>query len=73
MPYKPKKPCAYPGCPQLTYDRYCEEGEYIRSTSDFDAALELAEFKRFRNNKGRFVTGLKLKPFEIEASDDFFA
>lgn len=25
MPYKPKKPCAYPGCPNLTSDRYCEE------------------------------------------------
>jgi 5-methylcytosine-specific restriction protein A len=25
MPYKPKKPCAYPGCPRLTHDRYCEE------------------------------------------------
>ncbi len=25
MPYKPKKPCAYPGCPRLTHDRYCVE------------------------------------------------
>lgn len=25
MPYKPKKPCAYPGCPNLTSKRYCEE------------------------------------------------
>jgi len=25
MPYKPKKPCAYPGCPKLTAARYCEE------------------------------------------------
>ncbi len=25
MPYKPKKPCAYPGCPLLTNGRYCEE------------------------------------------------
>ena len=25
MPYKPKKPCAYPGCPRLTYGRYCAE------------------------------------------------
>ena len=23
MPYKPKKPCAYPGCPELTDERYC--------------------------------------------------
>ena len=25
MPRRPKKPCAYPGCPKLTYSRYCEE------------------------------------------------
>ena len=23
MPYKPKKPCAYPGCPEVTNERYC--------------------------------------------------
>lgn len=23
MPYKPKKPCSYPGCPNLTDERYC--------------------------------------------------
>ena len=25
MPRKPKNPCGYPGCPELTYDRYCEK------------------------------------------------
>ena len=25
MPRRPKKPCAYPGCPRLTENRYCEE------------------------------------------------
>ena len=25
MPSKPKKPCAYPGCPNLTDGRYCPE------------------------------------------------
>ena len=24
MPYKPKKPCAQPGCPNLTDGRYCD-------------------------------------------------
>ena len=27
MPRKPKHPCSYPGCPNLTYSRYCEEHE----------------------------------------------
>ena len=25
MPTKPKHPCAYPGCPELTPGRYCEK------------------------------------------------
>jgi len=25
MPRKPKQPCAYPGCPRLSDERYCEE------------------------------------------------
>lgn len=25
MPYRAKKPCAYPGCPKLTDKRYCPE------------------------------------------------
>lgn len=29
MPRKPKKPCAYPGCPRLTEKRYCEEHEKL--------------------------------------------
>ena len=27
MPYKPKHPCAYPGCPNLTDRRFCSEHE----------------------------------------------
>ena len=29
MPRKPKHPCAYPGCPELTDRRYCEEHEKL--------------------------------------------
>jgi len=25
MPFKPKRPCSYPGCPKLTASRFCEE------------------------------------------------
>jgi 5-methylcytosine-specific restriction protein A len=25
MPYKPKRPCSFPGCPHLTNGRFCEE------------------------------------------------
>ena len=29
MPRKPKRPCAYPNCPKLTDDLYCEEHRKI--------------------------------------------
>lgn len=29
MPYRPKRPCSYPGCPKLTDGRYCEEHQKI--------------------------------------------
>lgn len=40
MPTRPKKPCAYPGCPNLTNEKYCEvhkkcaEAEYDRSLNN---------------------------------------
>lgn len=27
MPRKPKRPCSFPGCPNLTDGRFCEEHE----------------------------------------------
>ena len=27
VPRRPKSPCSYPGCPNLTDGRYCEEHE----------------------------------------------
>ena len=38
---------------------YC--GEYIRSTTDFYGSLEKAGYTRRRTNKGKMITGLKLK------------
>ena len=28
MPMRPKKPCSYPGCPNLTDGRFCEEHQW---------------------------------------------
>lgn len=45
MPHRPKKPCAFPGCPRLTDGRYCDEHQrladqesqrYTRSHGDAD-------------------------------------
>ena len=30
MPRKPRKMCSYPGCPELTYSRYCVEHNNLR-------------------------------------------
>jgi len=29
MPFKPKKPCAFPLCAELTHDRYCERHKRV--------------------------------------------
>ncbi|MDR3217157.1 MAG: HNH endonuclease [Clostridiaceae bacterium] len=50
MPYKPKKPCAYHGCPELTHERFCDKHrqqaarEYNRYTRDGDS-------KKFYNSE----------------------
>lgn len=47
MPNKPKKPCAYPGCPALVTGRYCEE--HARKTnSDYE------KYGRDKNTKRRY-------------------
>ncbi len=61
MPYKAKKPCAYPNCPELTDGRYCEkhkpqaEREYNRYGRDGDS-------KSFYNSKAwRRIANAQLK------------
>lgn len=44
------------------YREYCiENGEYVRSTTDFYGALEQAGFKRKKTNKGVIVYGLQIR------------
>ena len=44
------------------YRTYCvQNGDYIRSTTDFYSAVEKAGFIRHRTNKGTYILGLKLK------------
>lgn len=35
MPWRPKHPCQYPGCPNLTYGKYCEKHERMYN-SDYE-------------------------------------
>ena len=47
VPSKPKKPCAYPGCPKLTFGRYCEEHTAKRNK-------EYEKYGRAKNTKSRY-------------------
>lgn len=47
VPSKPKKPCAYPGCPALVTGRYCEE-HARKANSDYE------KFSRDKNTKRRY-------------------
>ena len=47
MPYKPKRPCSYPGCPKLTDNRFCEE--HIKAESQ-----RYEQFKRDPESKKRY-------------------
>lgn len=36
VPRKPKKPCAYSGCPNLTDDKYCDEHKHLGLQDNID-------------------------------------
>jgi len=54
MPRKPKKPCGYPGCPELTEGRYCEthqkemDREYNRSNRPYKKLYNSSRWQRLR-------------------------
>jgi 5-methylcytosine-specific restriction protein A len=54
MPRKPKRPCSYPNCPELTHGRYCEkhekemEREYNRNNRTYKYLYNTARWKRLR-------------------------
>lgn len=47
MPRKPKRPCSYPGCPNLTDGRYCPEHQQ-KVNSDYE------KYGRDRENKKKY-------------------
>ena len=50
MPYKPKRPCSYPNCPELTDGRYCER-HTPKVNSDYNRYTRDADSKSFYNSK----------------------
>lgn len=54
MPRKPKKPCRYPGCPNLTESAYCEEHSYLYQTERAGAS-ERGYNGRWRKARRRYL------------------
>ncbi|MFR3638687.1 MAG: phage/plasmid primase, P4 family [Faecalimonas sp.] len=49
------------------YRIFCTQvGEFTRSTTDFYTALETVGFERYRDRKGRYIKGLRLKTEFLE-------
>lgn len=59
MPYKPKRPCSYPGCPKLVDGRFCEEHakqefkRYEKYERDPDKAKRYG--RRWQRIRDRFI------------------
>jgi len=59
VPWKVKKPCAYPGCPKLTNERYCEKHKQVvdkqynlyERDKDAQAFYESIAWRRLRRVK----------------------
>ena len=70
MPYKPKHPCSYPGCPELTNERYCPKHKKL-TNAQYDAGLrnhDAAEFYHSREWKSLRQDYLIEHPFCVECS-----
>ncbi|NBK26432.1 MAG: HNH endonuclease [Spirochaetia bacterium] len=50
MPYRPKRPCSYPGCPRLTDGRYCEEHKKLMDAR-YDSKLRNKGGAEFYHSK----------------------
>ena len=62
MPRKPKKPCAYPGCPNLTDTKYCETHKQYEPPAHFGKSGENA-FYRSSGWKAKRKSFLDEHPF----------
>ena len=59
MPYKPKKPCAWPGCQKLTDGRFCEEHQKLENARyekyDRDPAVRRRYGRAWKRIRDRYV------------------
>lgn len=60
MPNKPKKPCAFPNCPNLTFDVYCEKHAALRQ-SQYDKFNRAPNHDKKYGNNWRRTRALYIK------------
>jgi 5-methylcytosine-specific restriction enzyme A len=60
VPSKPKKPCAFPGCPKLTLDVYCEEHASLRQ-KQYDRYNRAPNHDKKYGNNWKRIRGLYVK------------
>ena len=68
MPYKPKKPCAYPGCPNLTDGRYCPEHKKLMESryNRYERSKPASSFYNSKEWKRKRQDYLIEHPFCVE-------
>lgn len=72
MPRKPKRPCSYPGCPELTDHRYCESHKSLANRNYNKYQRDPESNKRYGRSWKRIRDRyIKLHPFceECEKND----
>ena len=59
MPNKPKRPCSYAGCPELTSDQYCDKHQK-QVTKEYDrrrgSAASRGYYSRWVKARKRYLT-----------------
>ncbi len=70
MPYKPKRPCSYPGCPKLTDGRYCPEHKKLmeKQYDKYQRSKESSAFYRSSDWKKMRANYLIEHPFCVECN-----
>ena len=60
MPYKPKRPCSYPGCPELTDGNFCEQHAKEESRRyekyDRDPAMRKRYGRAWKRIRDRYIS-----------------
>ena len=64
MPKKPKSPCRWRGCPNLTEDRYCEEHKRLSDKQYNKYQRDPQTYKRY-SNRWRRIRQLYVKEHPI--------